>query len=452
MAESLQSLVSLSELVSTSSTNQRVRIFHREIPAILNSCTSDMSTELALLLTDIIFRTFSIYDDRRSRKAVDDVIVRALGGTVFMKTFAAALVQNMEKQLKFQSSVGCYRLLSWSCLLLSKNIHKLYVQELKNGQIPYKDSPELLLLLLEFSSRSPSLFGEFKARHADEGRRDGALAIVRSLSQKSSNPDALDAMFNAIKAVIKGSEGRLAFPYQRVGMVNAIEELSNAPDGKYLVSLSHTICDFLLSYYKDDGNEEVKIVILSALASWTVRSPDIIQESLLSFLVTGLKEKETLRRGFLRSLRTICKNADAVLKVIWHMSPLLGPLVQLVKTGFTKAVQRLDGLYALLLVGKIAAVDIKADEMLVKEKIWAVISQNEPSLVPISTVITLLKTYMSITQVLFNISEKLLCRHQSYQLRIAWHVLIFLKCFFWNIYSVHYPTSQSDCFYRSAKS
>ncbi|KAG4916996.1 hypothetical protein JHK87_054553 [Glycine soja] len=513
-AESLQSLVSLSELVSTSSTNQRVRIFRREIPAFLNSSTSEMSTELASLLIDIIFRTVAIYDDLRSRKAVDDVIVRALGGTVFMKTFAGALVQNMEKQSKFQSHVGGYRLLSWSCLLLSKSqfaavsknalcrvaaaqasllslvlrrsfrerkacrkkflhlfsqspdIYKVYMEELRNGRIPFKDSPELLMLLLEFSSRSPSLFGEFKpafldiyvnailsakekpgkslteafhplylqmshgdfqslvipssvkmlkrnpeivlesvrillksvnldlskyaaeilsvvlaqARHADEGRRDGALAIVHSLSQKSSNPDALDTMFNAIKSVIKGSEGRLAFPYQRVGMVNAIQELSNAPDGKYLISLSRTICDFLLSYYKDDGNEEVKIVILSAIASWAVRSTDIIQESLVSFLVSGLKEKETLRKGFLRSLHAICKNEDAILKML----PLFGPLVQLVKTGFTKAVQRLDGMYALLLVVTIAAVDIKAEETLVKEKIWALISQNEPSVVPIS--------------------------------------------------------------------
>jgi hypothetical protein len=38
----------------------------------------------------------------------------------------------------------------------------------------------------------------------------------------------------------------------------------------------------------------------------------------------------------------------------------LEPLIQLVKTGFTKVAQRLDGIYALLLVGKIAAVDIKA--------------------------------------------------------------------------------------------
>lgn len=43
-----------------------------------------------------------------------------------------------------------------------------------------------------------------------------------------------------------------------------------------------------------------------------------------------------------------------------QVSSLLGPLVQLVKTGFTKAVQRLDGVYALLLVGKIAALDIRA--------------------------------------------------------------------------------------------
>ncbi|KAK7840273.1 protein ilityhia [Quercus suber] len=475
-----------------------------------------MCTELASLLVDIILRTLSIYDDRGSRKAVDDLIAKALGDVLFMKNFAAALVQVMERQLKVQSHVGCYRLLRWSCLLLSRsqfatvsknalcrvaaaqasllhivvqrsfrerrackqtffnlfsqspNIYKIYVEELKDGRIPYKDCPELIRLLLEFSSTSPSLFEQSKptyldmyvktvlnarekpaqvlceafyslftcmshedfqsivvpssvkmlkrnpeivlesvgillksvnldlskyateillvvlpqARHADEGRRVGALAIVRSLSQKSSNPDVLEAMFNAVKAVIGGSEGRLAFPYQRIGMVNALQELSNAPEGKYVNGLSRAICVFLLSYYKDDGNEEVKLAILSAVASWAARSADAIQPDLVSFIASGLKEKEALRRGHLRCLRGICKNADAVLQV----SSLLGPLVQLVKTGFTKAVQRLDGIYALLLVGKIAALDIKAEETVAKEKIWSLISQNEPSLVPISLV------------------------------------------------------------------
>lgn len=475
-----------------------------------------MSPEIASFLVDIIFKTLSVYDDRGSRKAVDDVIEKGLGEVTFMKTFAAALVQAMERQSKFQSHVGCYRLLKWSCLLLSKSqfatvsknalcrvaaaqasllhivmqrsfrerrackqtffhlfsqspdIYKTYTEELKDARIPYKHSPELIWLLLEFSSKSPSLFEKCRpifldiyvkavlnakekpmkvlsesflplfthmshedfqsimlpasikilkrnpeiilesigvllksvnldlskyateilsvvlsqVRHADEGRKTGALTIVGCLSEKSSDPDALEAMFYAIKAVIGGSEGRLAFPYQRIGMVNVLQELSNATEGKYLNSLSLTICKFLLSCYKDEGNEEVKLAILSAIASWAKRSADIIQSDLLSFFASGLKEKEALRRGHLRCLRVICTNTDAVLQV----SSLLGPLIQLVKTGFTKAVQRLDGIYAFLIVGKIAAADIKAEETVTREKIWSLVSQNEPSLVPIAVV------------------------------------------------------------------
>lgn len=512
MAAWSESLAAIAGSVSTVSTKKRVRIFRDEIPPILTN--SEMSAELASLLVDIIFNTLYIYDDHGSRKAVDDVISKALGEVIFMKSFAATLVQFMEKQSKFQSNIGCYRLLKWSCLLLSKSrfasvsknafcrvatvqasvlhivmqgsfrvrrackrtffclfsqsldIYKIYIEELKDARISYKDSPELIWLLLEFSSRKPLLFEQCKpifldiyvkavlnareepakglseafhplfthmvhedfksivvpsaikmlkrnpeivlesvsvllksvnldlskyaieilsvvlaqARHADEGRRHGALSIVCCLSQKSSNPDAIEAMFNSIKAVIGGSEGRLAFPYQRVGMINALQELSNAPEGKYLNSLSPTICGFLLSCYKDDGNEEVKLAILPALASWVARSADALQRDVVSFLVSGLKEKEGLRRGHLRCLRFIFKNTDAIILV----SSLLGPLVQLVKTGFTKAAQRLDGIYALLLVAKIAAVDIKAEETVAKEKLWSLISQNEPSLVPIS--------------------------------------------------------------------
>lgn len=43
-----------------------------------------------------------------------------------------------------------------------------------------------------------------QARHTDENRRIGALAIIRCLSGKSSNPDTLEAMFNNVKAVIGG--------------------------------------------------------------------------------------------------------------------------------------------------------------------------------------------------------------------------------------------------------
>lgn len=131
------------------------------------------------------------------------------------------------------------------------------------------------------------------------------------------------------------------------------------------------------------GNEDVKLSILSAVASWASRSSDAIQPNLVSFIAAGLKEKEALRRGHLRCVRIICRNPDAISQVslqttflvyiistlsltkyateyVLQISDLLSPLIQLVKTGFTKAVQRLDGIYALLIVSKIAACDIKA--------------------------------------------------------------------------------------------
>lgn len=131
------------------------------------------------------------------------------------------------------------------------------------------------------------------------------------------------------------------------------------------------------------GNEDVKLSILSALASWVSRSSDAVQPNFVSFIAAGLKEKEALRRGHLRCLRIICRNPDTISQVslqasflafiistlsltkysiyyILQISDLLSPLIQLVKTGFTKAVQRLDGMYALLIVSKIAACDIKA--------------------------------------------------------------------------------------------
>ncbi|KAI7993407.1 Polyprenol reductase 2 [Camellia lanceoleosa] len=68
--------------------------------SIFNS--AEMSSELMLVLIDMIFKTLCIYDYRGSRKAVDDVITKALGEVTFMKSFAAIVVQVMEKQIKLR--------------------------------------------------------------------------------------------------------------------------------------------------------------------------------------------------------------------------------------------------------------------------------------------------------------------------------------------------------------
>jgi hypothetical protein len=71
-----------------------------------------------MLLVDLIFQTLPLYDDRASRKAVDDMVIRALSESTFMKLFAARLIGCMEKNLKVTSPLACFKLLKWSSYLM----------------------------------------------------------------------------------------------------------------------------------------------------------------------------------------------------------------------------------------------------------------------------------------------------------------------------------------------
>lgn len=41
----------------------------------------------------------------------------------------------------------------------------MYIEELKDSRISYKDTPELMWLLLDFSCSSPTLFQQYKVRN-----------------------------------------------------------------------------------------------------------------------------------------------------------------------------------------------------------------------------------------------------------------------------------------------
>ncbi|KQK13484.1 protein ILITYHIA [Brachypodium distachyon] len=495
--------------VSSPSTKRRLRLFRHTLPPLLTRAAAESPSDTTLLV-DLIFQTLPLYDDRASRKAVDDMVILALGESTFMKPFASTLVQSMERNLKVTSPLACFKLLRWSCYLLkwtqfatlskggfsrlanaqavlcqvlmsgsfrqhrtckqlfirlfseSAGIYKTYMEEVRDLRISTRDSPAFINLILDFTVTSSSLFSEYKpvfldlyvktilsskdrpsqaaseafkplfldighedfknvilpscirmlkrnpeivlqsignllmtvrldlsnysmefmpvvlhqARHSDEERRINALSIVGTLSEKSSDPDTLPSMFNAIKAILGGSEGKLSLPYQRIGMLNALEQLSRFPQ-KQISRLAPSVSSFLLTCYKEDGIEEVKLAILSALGSWASVSSEAVQPDVVSFITAGLKEKDALRKGHLKLIRVICKKPDSLTKV----TSLLDHLIQLSKTGFTKATQRLDGIYALYAISRLAAIDTKADGTIVKEKLWTLIAQSEPSLI-----------------------------------------------------------------------
>ncbi|KAF8675346.1 hypothetical protein HU200_047709 [Digitaria exilis] len=558
--------------VSTSSVKRRLRLFRHTLPPLVAKASESPSD--AALLVDLIFQTLPIYDDRASRKAVDDMVIQALGESTFMKPFAAALVQSMEKNLKVTNPLTSFRLLRWSYYLLKwsqfatlskgafsrlanaqavlcqilmngsfrrrrtckqlfiqlfsepSGIYKMYIDEVRDLKISMRDSPAFLNLILDFTIKSPSLSAEYKsifldlyvktilsskdrppkaateafkplfleighedfkntvmpscikmlkrnpeivlqsigyllkivhldlskyameflpavlhqARHSDEERRINALSIIGTLSEKSSDPDALPSMVNAIKAILGGSEGKLSLPSQRIGMINALEQLSKSPP-KQIGRIAPSVSSFLLKCYKDDGIEEVKLVILSALGSWSLVTAEAVQPDVVSFIAAGLKERDTLRKGHLKLLRVICKKSDSLTKV----TSLLDHLIQLSKAGFSKATQRLDGIYALFAVLRLAAVDTKADGAILKEKLWQLIAQNEPSIISLQL---LSKLADDDCLAAVDLLQSLLVEHlfrvrEFFSIQSLLQLLIYLACHpSWEVRKVAYDTTK----------
>lgn len=256
-----------------------------------------------------------------------------------------------------------------------------------------KRNPELVLeavgILLKLTNLDLSKYvGDLlpvllvQARHNDESRRKESVAVISNLALQSSDPDAISSMFQIMKSVLGGSEGKLSFPYQRDGMINSLYALSNAPGGKTLTQLAATICLFLMSYYKEDGNEEVRISVLSALGMWISRSGDLVPEGATAFFMAGLKEKENLRRSHLRCLRLGFKNSYFCIKMYSLLESLLTPS----KVWVTKPAQRVDSIYGLLILFQISSVDVKADDRMLKEKLWALVLQKDSTIFSTSLV------------------------------------------------------------------
>ncbi|KAG0555734.1 hypothetical protein KC19_11G000200 [Ceratodon purpureus] len=280
-----------------------------------------------------------------------------------------------------------------------------------------KRNPELVMeafgLLLTYTKLDLSQYSAeilpsilLQSRHSDEARRRESLQLATQLVVHSSDLDAISTMFQSVKSLLAGAEGKLVQAYQRVAMVNILQILSTVNGGKTVSSLASASALYLMSLYKDDGNEEVRVAILAALGAWLSRVASSSPAECVKFFSLGLKEKDTLRRAHLRCLRLAFQNSD----ILTEMMDLTSPLVQLIKTGATKPALRVDAIYSFFLVSKVAAVHIKASDILVKEKTWDILLDKNSSLVT-STLVS--KLLAEDCVILAELIEVVLLQHSS---------------------------------------
>ncbi|GBG78816.1 hypothetical protein CBR_g28040 [Chara braunii] len=301
---------------------------------------------------------------------------------VFLELCTKRVLSSRQKPPK--SAMGCFR------PLLRGLSHEEFATALLPTAVKMlKRNPEVVMeavgqMVADVSLDMSKYMGDFlptlfqQARHNDEGTRRSALAVVKNLVLQSSDLDSVSTTVDAARSIFSGSEGKLTVWHQRAGMIGVISTVSEVKGSvKAVAALSAGVCSFLVKAYTEEVNEDVKLAALAALGEWLPRAGPDVPKEVTSFFAQGLKEKESLRRAHLRCLRAAFRNGDLRTKV---SQSLVDALIGLVKAGAQKPLQRVDGVYALLLVSLIGAVDTAAEDKLVKEKVWPVVLQKDSPL------------------------------------------------------------------------
>jgi hypothetical protein len=227
--------------------------------------------------------------------------------------------------------------------------------------------PLALQLRVDASSCLPEVLAPLLllARSPKEDTRTAASCALAQFAARSAAPErAAQSVFEAARALLTGSEGRLKDVFQRTGLLQVLTGLAAVPHSQ---ALSEQVLVFLVGSVKEEAQDDARLAALAALAAWLPASLGLPQSAAAQFFTDGLK-KDTVRRAHLRALLALSADQAALVP-----PALAAPLTELVRGALTKAAQRWEGMAALTVLVRVAAVDAAAARSLDDSKFWAAV-------------------------------------------------------------------------------
>uniref|UniRef100_A0A0E0CLM0 Stalled ribosome sensor GCN1-like N-terminal domain-containing protein n=1 Tax=Oryza meridionalis TaxID=40149 RepID=A0A0E0CLM0_9ORYZ len=331
--------------VVSSSTATRIHLFREILPPLL-SRGSDSALFVAQFIR-FIFRTLPVYDDQASNNAVDDLVQLALRKPTFLRHFVFMLVETMEQNMKFIRPP------------LLSDVHKMYVEKVRNSIFHVRESPQFFKLILDFAMTSSSLSSEYKQAFL-------YLYVVAIINSKDQPSQESSRAFAYLLSHIGCDD------FEKAVLPSCLSALKENRQGVlqsicYLLKIIHLdLSKYCMVFMPDilrlvqHSDEQMRVDALVIVGTLVKKSTD--PETLTTMLdaittsLGGLKDEVCLRKGYLELLRAVCKNSAALRKI----TSLLDQLVQLLIISFTSTTQRLDGIYTLFAVSRILAVDTDA--------------------------------------------------------------------------------------------
>jgi hypothetical protein len=203
------------------------------------------------------------------------------------------------------------------------------------------------------------------ARSPKEDTRAAAGRALTHFAAHCAAPErAAESVFEAARALLNGSEGRLKDVFQRTGLLQALTGLAAVPHAQ---ALSEQVLLFLVGFVKEEAQDDARLAALAALTAWLPASPGLPQPAAAQFFADGLK-KDTLRRAHLRALLALSADQAALVP-----PALAAPLAEMVRGALTKAAQRWEGMAAMAVLSRLAAADAATARSLDESKFWATV-------------------------------------------------------------------------------
>jgi len=224
-----------------------------------------------------------------------------------------------------------------------------------------------------------------QARHAKETVRRLSIEAIGALAGRIEDPAAVQSCIDAVQKTLDGTaSGKIKSPQERASLAAALEALAGAPGrGSGISSAATSAVEFIVSFIKDEITEEGKVALLKALGAWLPRCA-ALPAAVITRFEEGLKEKEPVRRGYLRALTRALSSNIELRPQAAALAPSLSKLVQ---DGAAKVATRVDGLLALLIAAHIASADAGADGVLDKAGVWSTGLAAESALIAPGTAV-----------------------------------------------------------------
>ncbi|GAX75317.1 hypothetical protein CEUSTIGMA_g2762.t1 [Chlamydomonas eustigma] len=259
-----------------------------------------------------------------------------------------------------------------------------------------KRVPEVALIVLsafcqaselDLSSCAEELFTTIVQQlRIKESVRSVALDCLKGLSLRLQDTKVVSTVAASIMKILQGAAegGKVKLPAERVALVSTLLALSASP--VFLTSAAgrpthrgrldvDEIANALLCFYKEEGNEDVRLSVLRCLPLYLKCTCTAPEASLLSAtLGSGVKDtKESVRRNCLKAVACyflLQSNSREVESAV--AAAVVEPCCKTVTDSLAKPALRTDGVLALLVAAQAAAIDTAStDAVLEREKMWS---------------------------------------------------------------------------------